>query len=162
MQRNLKIEKMRYQENKLGYNFILAAFLVNMYYLVVTLNHLEISYHIGIEIGFNLITFMAIFLGMEKVKGHDLRWSINFMILALIDLARIFYMPKMLLAQGGALVATGEDVSIITGQAIVNAGYRSAGALIVMAVLLLIAGLVSYRKAKALRDYYGEELGGNN
>lgn len=157
MGRNVKIEKMRYQENKSSYNLALIAFLINQYYLVTTLNHLQISYHVGIEIAINLVTFMMLFLGMEKVKDHDRRWSEYFMILAVVDLLRVFYMPKMLYGQAIALIQTGEEVSIQTGNAIMVASYKSGVALVVMAILILISGIIGYRKANALRKYFGNE-----
>jgi len=155
--RNIKIEKMRYQENKFSYNLALAAFLLNMYYLVVTLDNLTISYHIGIEIAINLGTFMFLFLGMESVKDHDLKWGQYFMGLALFYLIRLLYMPKMLLAQANELIQMGDAVNVETGKTILIAAYKSGGSLVVMSILILISGYVGYRKARALRDYYGDK-----
>lgn len=153
MEKNLKIERMRYQENKISYNLALLAFLLNQYYLIVTLNRLAINYHVGIEISINLAMFMFLFLGMEKVKKHDVNWSIGFMVMSLIYILRIFYMPKKLLAQGAALIATGDVVSIATGEAIQMAGYKSGASLIVIGILLFVSGMISYKRSTALRTY---------
>ncbi|GAU75744.1 hypothetical protein [Fusibacter sp. 3D3] len=153
--RNIKIEKMRYQENKSSYNLALVAFLINQYYLVTSLNSLAITYHIGIEIAINLMTFMFMFLGMERVKDHDEKWSKYFMGLAGFDIVRILYMPRMLFVQANELIQTGDTISIETGKSILLAGYKSAGALIVMSILILISGIIGYRKASALKKYYG-------
>ena len=83
MEKNLKIERMRYQENKISYYLALMAFLLNLYYLTVALNKLTIDYHIGIEILINLTMFMLLFLGMEKVKKHDVNWSVGFVVMSM-------------------------------------------------------------------------------
>lgn len=144
---------MRYQENKLSYNLALLAFLLNQYYLIVTLNRLAINFHIGIEISINLVMFMFLFLGMEKVKKHDVNWSIGFIIMSLLYFLRVLYMPKRLFAQGAALIATGDAVSIATGEAIQMAGYQSAASLIMIGVLLLLSGMISYKRSTVLRSY---------
>jgi len=154
VEKRLKIEKMRYQENKISYNLAMAAFLINLYYLIVSLNSLAISFHIGIEIGVNLLIFMFFFLGMEKVKSHDLRWSQYFIGLGFVFFLRVLYMPRMLMAQGNELINTGDAIDIATGEAIINASYKSAGSLIVIGILIIISGIIGYQKARALRIYF--------
>ncbi len=152
----MKVERMRYQENKLSYNLALIAFLLNLYYLVTTMNNLAINYHIGIEIGINLIIFMMMFLGMEKVKKHDLTWSYGFIVLGCVYFARIFYMPQMLKAQGQALIDTQELVNIATGSAIQEAGMVATVTLIVISAIMIVSGVISLVKARALIQYYGK------
>lgn len=153
MEKNLKIERMRYQENKISYYLALMAFLLNLYYLTVTLNKLTIDYHIGIEILINLTMFMLLFLGMEKVKKHDVNWSVGFIGMSMICFVRILYMPKRLLAQAAPLIASGDAVRIATGEGIQSAGYLSGATLVVIGLLLLASGLISYKRATVLRNY---------
>lgn len=153
MEKNLKIERMRYQENKISYYLALMAFLLNLYYLTVALNKLTIDYHIGIEILINLTMFMLLFLGMEKVKKHDVNWSVGFVVMSMFCFVRILYMPKRLLAQAAPLIASGDVVSIATGEGIQSAGYLSGAILVVIGLLLLASGLISYKRATVLRNY---------
>jgi hypothetical protein len=153
MPRNLKIEKMSYQDNKLSYNLGLWGFFLNLYYLVVTLNKLDISYHLGIEITISLVTFMLLFLAMERVKRHDYLWSYIMIGLGISYLMRVAYLPMKLFEQGNNLLQAATEVSKVSGSSMIEAGRQSMIALIVISIVVTISGVVSLIKASRLRNY---------
>lgn len=159
MSKSKNIERMRYQANKTSYSLALIAFLLNQYYLIVVMNNLTISFHIGIEILINLIVYMLLFLGMEKVRYYSVSWSKFFMWLGLFFVVRIAYMPLFLFKEAKELLAIADEFSIVTAQAKYTAAYTSAITIFVVGLLVLISGFIGYKKAVSLKSY-DEKMGG--
>ncbi len=101
----IKIDKMRYQENKLSANLVLLSLVTSLIALFTMINFDEFSIagdnlrvipdmRIGIEIGIGIVMMLYTFMASEKIKYYDAFWSrIGLFILAGINLVRIFNVP---------------------------------------------------------------------
>ncbi len=160
MERDPIVEKLKYQDNKISYNLALLAFLVNQYYLIIVMNNVKVDYNVGIEIFINLIFYMFLFLGMEKVKLHHLSWSKFFLVIGGFFFLRIAYIPMIIRAEAKELTLLGDDLSLQVAEVLEKATMNSIVALIVCGVLIIISGLYGMRLSLKLKNYY-EQLESN-
>ncbi len=154
MERDPKIEKLIYQENKISYNLALLALLVNQYYLVKVLNNTDLTYHIGIEIFINLFIYLLLFLGMEKVRKHHPNWSLILIGIGIGFFARIFYMPRRILKVADMAYTAGDERSLQVAENLVKAVQQANFALIIAGILIVVSGLLGYKQAMSIKNYY--------
>ncbi len=70
-----KNEKLLYQTNKVSYNLLMLCVALNTYYLITTLNNINIGFSIGVIIVGNIAYTLLAFLCAVKVKTYDELWS---------------------------------------------------------------------------------------
>lgn len=153
MERDISIEKLEYQDNKFSYNLALIVFILDQYYLIIVMNNVSIDYHVGIEIFINLMFYMFLFLGMEKVKMHHLNWSRFFVVLGGMFFLRTLYIPRRIMAQANALRELGDELSLNIAQVLEVAAQRANIALIIAGILIIISGLYGMKLSIKLKNY---------
>ncbi len=157
---NIKIDKMRYQTNSIGYLLVMLSVALSVIALFTLItydsygegaNSIRVvpDFRIGLEIALGIVLMLATFLAAEKVKYYNTFWSCyGLFILAGINFLRIFNIPLYAYKKGWI------PTSIKT---------RSIIELILSAILLIIAGIISMRKVIILKNYMKEiDKNGNN
>lgn len=97
---NIKADKMRYQVNKAGYRLILLGLSVSVVamFRIITPVTVRPNAEIAIEILINIVLLLVTFLAAERCKFYSKNWAFGSIAIGLVHLARIFYVPKNLLA----------------------------------------------------------------
>ncbi|MDD3113798.1 MAG: hypothetical protein WCR28_00970 [Candidatus Izemoplasmatales bacterium] len=150
---NLKIDRMRFQTNQIGYALTLLSLAISLISLFTLITYDEFSsgedpirvipdLRFGIEISLAIVLMLMTFLAAEKVRYYHPFWSIyGLFVLAGINLLRIFNIPFYAFEKGWIREST-KMVTII--EFAVSAG------------LLVIAGIVSLIKVLQLRQHLKE------
>ena len=147
---NLKVDKMRYQTNSLGYLLVMLSLVLSIISLFTLITYDEFTIvgdrvrvipdlRIGLEIGLAIVLMLMTFLAAEKVKYYSLFWSgTGLFFLGAINILRIFNIP--LYAYSNQWIPDNiKTISIIE--------FAVSGA------LLLIAGIISLRKVLLLKHH---------
>lgn len=98
-EQNLKVVRddiLRYKKNKLSSSLALGGLVFNCLYfcLLYGLSDLYFSkITIGISVVLTLVTLLFIFLSSEAIKNYDKRYSIVLLVIAAIQIIRIFGIP---------------------------------------------------------------------
>lgn len=150
---NIKADKMRYQKNSFAYLFVLLSLVTGMIGLFTVINYDQFitvgdnmrvvpNLRVGIEILIGIIVMLMTFLGAEKVKLYDPKWSFyGIFILAGVNVFRMFYLP--IYAKNQGWIPNSTMVTVMIYYAI------TAG-------LLVVAGVISTRKVIMLTNYMKE------
>lgn len=138
---DVKIEKIKYQENKKSYFFAMLAIVMNITFLFVVLNAVTANFIVGIKILFNIGFMLSVFLGMEKAKYYSRKWSIILMILGFITIGRIFFVPFMNYLNDSIEVSKFIQLAVLLG---------------FEGLFLFISGLIGYRKSHLIIQYKDE------
>ncbi len=146
----IKVDKMRYQTNTIGYLFVFLSLVFSIVALFTLINfdsygigidplRVEPDYRIGLEIGVGIVLMLVTFLAAEKVRYYDPFWS-NYGLFALagINVLRIFNIPLYAYSEGWIPVKV-KTTAIIE--------------LAVSALFLVIGGVVSLRKVWLLKRH---------
>ena len=151
--KNIKADKMRYQKNTSAYGLVLLSLVTGMIGLFTLINYDQFltvgtnmrvvpNLRVGIEILIGIIVMLMTFLGAEKVKLYDPKWSFyGIFVLAGINVFRIFNLP--IYAKNQGWIPTSTMVAVMVYYAI------SAG-------LLIFAGVISARKVIILKHHMKE------
>jgi purine-cytosine permease-like protein len=151
---NIKADKMRYQKNSSAYGLVLLSLITGMIGLFTLINYDQFitegdlnmriipNLRVGVEILIGIIMMLMTFLGAEKVKLYDYKWSFYWIfVLAGVNVFRIFNLP---------IYAEKQSWIPETTMYIVMAFYA------VTAGLLIAAGVISSRKVIILRNHMKE------
>jgi hypothetical protein len=150
---NIKADKMRYQKNSSSYRLVLLSLITGMIGLFTVINYDQFitigenmriipNLRVGVEILLGILMMLLTFLGAEKVKLYDPKWSFyGIFILAGVNVFRIFYLPVYAKSQGW--IPNGTMITVMIYYAI------TAG-------LLIAAGIISARKVIILTKYMKE------
>jgi purine-cytosine permease-like protein len=151
---NIKADKMRYQKNSSAYGLVLLSLITGMIGLFMLINYDQFitegdlnmriipNLRVGVEILIGIIMMLMTFLGAEKVKLYDYKWSFYWIfVLAGVNVFRIFNLPIYAEKQGWIPEST---------MYIVMAFYAAT------AGLLIAAGVISARKVIILRNHMKE------
>ena len=151
--KNIKADKMRYQKNSSAYGLVLLSLVSGMIGLFTLINYDQFltvgtnmrvvpNLRVGIEIMLGIIMMLMTFLGAEKIKIYEPKWSFyGIFILAGLNVFRIFNLPIYAKSQGW--IPTGTMVAVMIYYAV------TAG-------LLIVAGVISTRKVIILRKHMKE------
>ncbi|MDD4184615.1 MAG: hypothetical protein WC251_02535 [Candidatus Izemoplasmatales bacterium] len=147
---NLKVDKMRYQTNSLGYWLVFLSLALSIIALFTLITYDEFvsvgtpvrvapDLRIGLEIALAIVLMLTTFLAAEKVKYYHPFWSgAGLFGLAALNFLRIFNIP--LYAFDNSWIP--ERIKILT---IIE--FALAGA------LLIAAGFISLRKVLLLKHH---------
>lgn len=102
--KNIKVEKMRYQNNAGAYALVMLSALTGIVALFTLINYDEFDavdalrvvpdLRIALEIGLGIIVLLVTFLAAEKVKFYQRNWAFyGLPILAIVNFLRIFNIP---------------------------------------------------------------------
>lgn len=140
---NIKVDKMRYQLNKVSYFLILLALAIQVFSLfqIITPSTVKPSLQTAIEILVNIVLLLVTFLAAEKNKIYDKKWGIAVFYIAAIHLARIFYEPMSLFNK--AEISFWHFMFIIMQ-------------IIMISFLLVFAGIITIKKHNALKAHLQE------
>jgi len=172
-------EMMRYRVNGLSNKFGLLGMILSLFAAFICLNSMRpITFQVILIILYNIVILLGGFLAAEKVKSYSAKGAIAELVFGGVCIARIFYIPVMLISWYGkykAALADGDTAMIdeckkhlgvtITakdGGKVANAFLPSSGTFRgVMAIVLLslaatcfiISGITGYLRAKKLSTY---------
>ena len=154
---NIKADKMRYQNNKSSYLLVMLSIVLSLIALFTNINYdqfitgvgddIPIFYvqpdiKVGIEIAIGIIMMLVMFMAAEKIKYYDALWSrFGLFILAGINILRAFNLPLYALEQGW--------IPYPNVIAIMIEYFASA-------TLLILAGLIAFRKYHVLQAHLKE------
>lgn len=96
-ERTVRRDRMRYTKNSLSSSLAIAAIVFNVFYFVSIYKSDVSTYYyqmfIGIDIVYNLIFMLTVFLSSEGVKNYKVGYAIGLFFIGLLQAARIFYIP---------------------------------------------------------------------
>jgi hypothetical protein len=143
--KNIRIDKMRYQKNKIAYTFVLVAMVFQTISLFMTITPSTVvpSFTTAVEILINITLLLFSFLAAEKVKSYSKTWSYGLFALSVVHLFRFFYEPSKLLR---------------LGQISLRQYFMITTLIEVTMVLLIVAAIITLRKHRALMAHL-KELG---
>ncbi len=178
---NVKIEKMRYQKNSLGYILGFGGIIFSVLASFIALNSMRPGYVTIIKILMNVFILLFGFLTCEKVKAYKKEYSFVMFGFAIVCVLRIFWVPLQLITAWGdykkgaelastdsvrskALISKAEKIlgnSMIsnskTNAYLGQSGYLRAALCIILlltaASFFAISGYVSYSKTTKLNKY---------
>ena len=151
----IKKDRMRFIKNKMSSNLILLAIVANALYFVSIYRSDVGSYYykifIGASVVYNLIFMLVAFLSSEGVKNYKMSYSYAAIVLGILQIARIFYLPREAHETPNPVVGAEGEMVMSGGQFT----YVSV-CLIVSAVLLVLAGIVGIIRTTTLNNYQAE------
>ncbi len=103
-----KVEMMRYRDNSLSYKLGLGGLIFSVlacFFCLNAFNPNSVSTLIAIMI--NIVVLLGGFLSVEKARAYNAKGSIALMIFGGICIARIFWIPLLLIIHYNAWVAEG-------------------------------------------------------
>lgn len=145
---NVKIDRMRFQLNHLSYWLGILGFLIYIVYISVTLDNIPKTMTLGLEVMLNLFFFMILFLGLERTRQYDKKWSLYVILLGIITLLRILWHPMV-------LNSLKTDNRVLIG-GVSRTAFISGASLAITGTLIIISGVIGYRKSCLLFKYLAE------
>jgi len=115
-------ERMLYQNNNLGYFFVIGYIVLNTIYTFFILNVMEKDSGIGIFVMLSIVLLLLGFLMAIKVRIYSLIWSVITIITGVFQFIRIFFTQNNL---DGALAIGVDIILIISGIICVSGGLIS-------------------------------------
>ncbi len=96
-ERTIRRDRMRFTKNTLSSGLALAAIVFNVFYFVSIyksdVHNYYYQYFIGIDVVYNLLFMLVVFLSSEGVKNYKMGYALGLLPIGLIQVARIFYIP---------------------------------------------------------------------
>lgn len=152
--RTIKRDRFRYTKNSLSSGLALLAILFDVFYFVSIYKsdagNYYYQYMIGLSILYNLVFMLVVFLCSEGVKKYNLSYAVTLVVVGLLQIARIFILPKD--AHAATVVVGGEEAAVM-GDAQFT---RVIVYLAVSAALCVLAGLVGIVRNRMLVSYEKE------
>lgn len=87
---------LRYKKNKLPATFALLGLVFNCLYFMLIYgiyNSFFYKIDIGLSVLITLISLLAMFLSSEGIKGYSKKYAILLIVLAVVQVVRIFFLP---------------------------------------------------------------------
>ena len=110
----IHIDVYRYKRNKLASGLALLALVFECLYFMLFYSLRVEQYYtalIGLDIVLNLAVLLIVFLSSEGVKGYNKKYCIPLLVIAVIQIARIFLYPMDIAAQGGIITDGAYDMA---------------------------------------------------
>ena len=148
----VKRDRMRYTKNTLSSTLVILAIVFDVFYFINiyksdvghNVGNFYYQSRIGISIVYNLIFMLAAFLSSEGVKNYKPAYSYVMIVLAVIQVVRIFIFPVQARAR----------ISATTGLPVMDIGkfIRCLLYLLVSAACLITGAVINLNKSKALQS----------
>ena len=170
---NLESEMMRYRTNGLSYKLGFGGIAFSVLAAFICLNSFNPnSFLVIIKILMNIAILLFGFLNVEKAKAYSKNGSIALIVIGGINIARIFWVPLLLLINYNKWVSAPADqksqYEFILGKTITNTSnnlinylpqngnFRGIAAIIflmISAAFFISAGVLAYKRAVKLVAY---------
>ena len=149
--KNIKVDRMRYTKNKLSSTLAYVAIVFNVLYFVSIYSSNIGNYYYNISMGLsvlcNLVFLLSAFLCSEGIKNYKIGYAYFLIILSVIQVARIFGIPKR--AHEAIITLVDGDVNVMDEKQFTYV----VVCLLISAVACLIAGVVGIYKTVVLEKY---------
>lgn len=147
----VKKDRMRYTNDSLSANLVLAAIVLDaLYFVSIYQTDVGTYYYnwvIGASIIYNLLFMLGAFLASEGVKNRKKGYTLMLIFLGVMQIVRVFYLPAQ--AHAATVTIKGEELAVMTdGQYV----YVIA-CLVISAVCCIAAAVISYINNKTLDEY---------
>ncbi len=145
----MKVELMRYRNDKIPFYMNILAIVFNAVYMILLLSNRMVKanydkawepggYLVGIDILYNIVFMLMCFLAAEKTKAYLPKWFILPGVLAVTQTIRIIF----------------STLQFHTAGQLVKGAFIASMIVLILSVLCLIAAsVVSYINSKKLRAY---------
>lgn len=87
-------ERLLYQENVRSQQMIMLYILGNTIITIVYINNMNVDVMLGLEVALNIILSLIAFLMAVKQKSYALEWGYAGIGLAVLQLARLLWLPE--------------------------------------------------------------------
>lgn len=146
-------DRMRFTKNTLSSGLALLGILFNVLYFVSIYKSDVGSYYYNILMGasvlYNLIFMLVVFLSSEGVKGYKLSFAYVLLVVAALQILRIFILPMR--AHEAVVKVNKQEVLVMqTAQFVRIVVYLAASAL-----CCFVAGVVGIQKSRTLAAHMG-------
>lgn len=150
-ERSIQTDRMRYTQDNLSANLILAAIVMDaLYFVSIYQSDVSTWYYnwvMGASIICNLLFLLMAFLASEGVKSRKTGFTIPLIVLGVFQVIRIFYLPA--LAHSSTVVIAGEEIAVMGD----SQYFYTIVCLAISAVCCFVAAVTSYLNNKRLADY---------
>lgn len=146
MLNHVSIDKRKYKTDSISYWLTILGVLANVFYFITLYrrnNNFYYSYKMGISIVYNLVFMLLVFLSAEEIKYYRRPFSVLLVLVGLLQIARIFYYPKQAF-----------EAKVLPADAYLAIKIY----LIISAVLLITAGIISFVNSTILKRYIEGKL----
>ena len=144
-------DRMRFIKNTQSSRLCYLGILLNVFYFVSIyesdVGSYYYKYQIGMEIVYNLIFMLAVFLASEGVKNYKKNYSYILTVLGIVQIIRIFILP--LQAHTATIAVQGKQVLVMGNAQFI----RVAIYLALSGLCLIMAASINLRKCAELEDH---------
>ncbi len=150
-ERIVRRDRMRYTKNTLSSGLALAAIVFNVFYFVSIYTSDVSNYYyqmfIGIDVVYNLLFMLIVFLSSEGVKNYKMGYSFMLLFIGVLQAARIFYIPER--AHNAVVTVAGETIQVMGDKQFMWV----CAWLILSAVCCLLASVTGIVKSASLASH---------
>ncbi len=149
--KTVKKDRLRYTKNKLSSTLAYVGILFNVLYFVniygSDVGNFYYKTMIGISVVYNLVFLLSAFLSSEGVKNYKFGYSCFIVVIGILQIARIFGIPRM--AHGTTLLLDGVETVVMS-----NAQFTYVVVcLAVSAAACIASGVIGIYKNRVLTAY---------
>jgi len=156
----LNLDIKRYKTNKLPANLALLGLVFGCLYFCLLYGFrgsFFSNWKIGISVLVTLVTLLTAFLASEGIKGYNKKYCITLIVLAAVQIIRIFILPLSAL-QHDVAVKAGEELALETRYFGVDLPYGACFAFLVIwlcasAACFIASAVIGYINCKKLADF---------
>ena len=153
----VRVDRMRYEKNKLSSTLAILAILLNaLFFVSIYKSDVGTWYYsilIGASIVYNLLFMMIVFLISEGSKSYKINYSYVAIVIGALQFVRIFIYPR--LAHAAQTQATGEMVQVMRDPQYV----RVVLYLIASGICLIASAVIGIQKCNALKKHMEQVQG---
>ena len=147
----IKKDRLRYTKDSFSSTMAILAIVFDCLFFVSIyqsdVGNFYYTWLIGVSIIYNLVFLLAAFLASESVKNRKSGYSGVLIVLGIVQIARIFILPRM--ARAAVVVVNGVENVVMT-----NGQYMyCVVCLVASAVCCVVAAVISAKNNKILADY---------
>lgn len=88
------VEKMLYQENKLGSSLVVLFVVLNMAFTIFNLKNMPVEFSLGVFVMFNIVLSLTGFLASTKMKVYLIKWGYFGVVLSIVQVVRVMNIPE--------------------------------------------------------------------
>ncbi len=150
-EKTIQLDRMRYAKNTASANFALLAILFDVFFFISLYESDAGGFYytilIGASIVYNLVFMLAAFLSSEGVKNYNIGYSYLMIVLAIIQVIRIFIYPVR--AHAATVMDHEVEIKVMgNGQFMFMVVCLAASA-----ACLFIGGVIGINKSNSLKSY---------
>lgn len=147
----VRVDRMRYEKNKICSNLAILAIVFNaLFFVSIYKSDVGTWYYsmlIGASIVYNLLFMMIVFLISEGTKNYKVAYSWIAIVVGVLQFARLLIYPRM--ARAAQTQSTGEIVQVMKDPQY----YRVVIYLVLSGTCLIVSAVIGIRKHAALKKH---------